>query len=83
MKIHCSLKGILIILIFVFLLINCIFGILYYLDNNSEESIKDEEVKLRERIEYMKRNFNFNNTYYMIGNNIHFYYGINNSNIPK
>ena len=82
MKIYCSLKVILIILVGIFFIVNIIFGILYLFNNKAIE-IKDEEVKLKERVEYMKKNFNFNNTFYMNGNNIHFYYGTNNSNIPK
>lgn len=82
MKIYCSLKVILIILIGIFFTVNIIFGILYLFNNNTIE-IKDDEMKLKERVEYMKKNFNFNNTFYMNGNDIHFYYGTNNSNIPK
>ena len=54
MKIYCSLKVILIILDGIFFIVNIIFGIFYLFNNNTIE-IKDEEVKLKERVENKKK----------------------------
>ena len=84
MKIECSIKNILFFLVVCFVTINIIFLIVVIADkmNNSESQIISEEQKQRKIIDFFKTNIDFNNTYELKDDHLHFFYSTININNP-
>ena len=84
MEIEYSLKNIIIFLLICFILVNVVFVFIVILEKikNSGNEALSEAQKQRNLIEYMKKNVNFNNTYEINGNELHFFYSIYNNNNP-
>ncbi len=84
MKIECSIKNILFFLVVCFVTINIIFLIVVIADkmNNSESQIISEEQKQRKIIDFLKTNIDFNNTYELKNDQLHFFYSTININNP-
>jgi hypothetical protein len=84
MKIECSIKKILFFLVVCFVTINIIFLIVVIADkmNNSESQIISEEQKQRKIIDFLKANIDFNNTYELKNDQLHFFYSTININNP-
>jgi hypothetical protein len=84
MKIECSIKKILFFLVVCFVTINIIFLIVIIADkmNNSESQIISEEQKQRKIIDFLKANIDFNNTYELKNDQLHFFYSTININNP-
>jgi len=84
MKIECSIKNILFFLVVCFVTINIIFLIVVIADkmNNSESQIISEEQKQRKIIDFLKVNIDFNNTYELKNDQLHFFYSTININNP-
>ena len=84
MKIKLSIKNILFFLVVCFVTINIIFLIVVIADkmNNSESQIISEEQKQRKIIDFLKTNIDFNNTYELKNDQLHFFYSTININNP-
>ncbi len=84
MEIEYSLKNIIIFLLICFILVNVVFVFIVILEKikNSGNEALSEAQKQRNLIEYMKKNVNFNNTYEINGNELHFFYSTYNMNNP-
>ncbi len=84
MEIEYSLKNIIIFLLICFILVNVVFVFIVILEKikNSGNEALSEAQKQRNLIEYMKKNVNFNNTYEINGNELHFFYSTYNNNNP-
>ena len=84
MKIECSIKNILFFLVVCFVTINIIFLIVVIADkmNNLESQIISEEQKQRKIIDFLKANIDFNNTYELKNDQLHFFYSTININNP-
>ena len=75
MKIECSIKKILFFLVVCFVTINIIFLIVVIADkmNNLESQIISEEQKQKKVIDFLKANIDFNNTYEIKDDHLHFF----------
>ena len=84
MKIECSIKNILIFLVLCFALINIAFFIVVIIEKikSNETQLLSEEQKQRKIIDFLKSNIDFNNTYEVQNNQIHFFYSAININNP-
>lgn len=84
MKIECSIKNILIFLVICLVLINIAFFIIVMIEKikSNESQILTEEQKQRKIIDFLKSNLDFNNTYEIKNNQIHFFYSPININNP-
>lgn len=84
MKIECSIKNILIFLVICLVLINVLFLILVIVEKikNDDTQILTEEQKQRKIIDFLKSNIDFNNTYEVKNNQLHFFYSTININNP-
>ena len=84
MEIEYSLKNIIIFLLICFILVNVVFVFIVILEKikNSGNEALSEAQKQRNLIEYMKKNVNFNNTYEIQDNELHFFYSTYNMNNP-
>ena len=85
MKIECSIKSILICLIVCFFSVNILFVILVIIDkyNFNQPKIITEEEQKRKIIKFLKSNINFNKTYEIKDNRLHYYYSTININNPS
>ena len=84
MKIECSIKNILIFLVICLVLINIIFVIVVIVEKIklADTQILSEEQKQRKVIDFLKSNIDFNNTYEVKNNQLHFFYPTININNP-
>lgn len=84
MKIECSIKNILIFLVICFVIINLTFIFVVMIDkmNNADSLILSEEQKKRKIIDFLKSNVDFNNTYEIKNDQLHFFYSTINVNNP-
>ena len=84
MKIECSIKNILIFLVICLVLINIIFlfVVLFEKIKNADTQILSDEQKQRKVIDFLKSNIDFNNTYEVKNNQLHFFYSPININNP-
>ena len=84
MTIECSIKNILIFLVICLALINLLFLILVIekKKKNMDTQILSEEQKQRNIIDFLKSNIDFNNTYEVKNNQLHFFYPTININNP-
>jgi hypothetical protein len=84
MKIEGSIKNILFFLVVCVVTINIIFLNVVIADkmNNSESQIISEEQKQRKIIDFLKANIDFNNTYELKNDQLHFFYSTININNP-
>lgn len=84
MKIECSIKNILIFLVICLVLINIIFlfVVLFEKIKNADTQILSDEQKQRKVIDFLKSNIDFNNTYEVKNNQLHFFYSTININNP-
>jgi hypothetical protein len=84
MKIECSIKNILIFLVICLVLINIIFVIVVIVEKIklADTQILSEEQKQRKVIDFLKSNIDFNNTYEVKNNQLHFFYSPININNP-
>ena len=84
MEIEYSLKNIIIFLLICFILVNVVFVFIVILEKikNSGNEALSEAQKQRQLIEYMKKNVNFNDTYEIHDNELHFFYSTYNMNNP-
>ena len=84
MKIECSIKNLLIFLVTCFVIINITFFVIIIIDKMSsyDDKILSEEEKQRNAIEFLKLNVDFNNTYEIKDNKLHFFYSNINLNNP-
>lgn len=84
MKIECSIKNILIFLVICFVIINLTFIFVVMIDkmNNADYLILSEEQKKRKIIDFLKSNVDFNNTYEIKNDQLHFFYSTINVNNP-
>jgi hypothetical protein len=84
MKIECSIKNILIFLVICLVLINIIFVIVVIVEEIklADTQILSEEQKQRKVIDFLKSNIDFNNTYEVKNNQLHFFYSPININNP-
>ena len=84
MTIECSIKNILIFLVICLALINLLFLILVIVEKikNMDTQILSEEQKQRNIIDFLKSNIDFNNTYEVKNNQLHFFYSPININNP-
>ena len=75
-----SLKNVLLCLCIALVLINSLFVfLLFFSEEKEKEETKTQFEIDREKVEYLKRTVNFNDTYYINGDNIYFYYGSHNN----
>ena len=84
MKIECSIKNILIFLVFCLVIINIVFLSIVIMEKikNADTEILSEELKQRKIIDFLKSNIDFNNTYELKNNQLHFFYSPININNP-
>ena len=84
MKIECSIKNILIFLVICLVLINIISVIVVIVEKIklADTQILSEEQKQRKVIDFLKSNIDFNNTYEVKNNQLHFFYSPININNP-
>ncbi len=84
MKIECSIKNILIFLVFCLVIINIVFLSIVIMEKikNADTEILSEEQKQRKIIDFLKSNIDFNNTYELKNNQLHFFYSPININNP-
>ena len=84
MKIECSIKNILIFLVICLVLINIIFLFVVIVEKikNDDTRILSDEQKQRKIIDFLKSNIDFNNTYEVKNNQLHFFYSPININNP-
>ena len=84
MKIECSIKNIIIFLVICLVIINIVFFFIVVMEKirNADEQILSEEQKQRIFIDFLKSNIDFNNTYEVKNNQIHFFYSPININNP-
>ena len=84
MKIECSIKNIIIFLVICLVIINIVFFFIVKMEKirNADEQILSEEQKQRIFIDFLKSNIDFNNTYEVKNNQIHFFYSPININNP-
>lgn len=84
MKIECSIKNILIFLVFCLVIINIVFLSIVIMEKikNADTEILSEEQKQRKIIDFLKSNIDFNNTYELKNNRLHFFYSPININNP-
>ena len=84
MKIECSIKNIIIFLVICLVIINIVFFFIVIMEKirNADEQILSEEQKQRIFIDFLKSNIDFNNTYEVKNNQIHFFYSPININNP-
>ena len=84
MKIECSIKNILIFLVICLVLINIIFlfVVIFEKIKNDDTRILSDEQKQRKIIDFLKSNIDFNNTYEVKNNQLHFFYSPININNP-
>ena len=84
MKIECSIKNILIFLVICLVLINIIFLFVVLVEKikNDDTRILSDEQKQRKIIDFLKSNIDFNNTYEIKNNQLHFFYSPININNP-
>ncbi len=84
MKIECSIKNIIIFLVICLVIMNIVFFFIVVMEKirNADEQILSEEQKQRIFIDFLKSNIDFNNTYEVKNNQIHFFYSPININNP-
>ena len=84
MKLECSIKNILIFLVICLVLINIIFlfVVIFEKIKNDDSRILSDEQKQRKIIDFLKSNIDFNNTYEIKNNQLHFFYSPININNP-
>ena len=84
MQIECSIKNILIFLVICLALINLLFLILVIVEKikNIDTQILSDEQKQRKVIDFLKSNVDFNNTYELKNDQLHFFYPTININNP-
>ena len=84
MTIECSIKNILIFLVICLVLINIIFLFVVIVEKikNDDTRILSDEQKQRKIIDFLKSNIDFNNTYEIKNNQLHFFYSPININNP-
>ena len=84
MKIECSIKNIIIFLVICLVIMNIVFFFIVVMEKirNEDEQILSEEQKQRIFIDFLKSNIDFNNTYEVKNNQIHFFYSPININNP-
>lgn len=84
MKIECSIKNILIFLVFCLVIINIVFLSIVIMEKikNADTEILSEEQKQRKIIDFLKSNIDFNNTYELKNNQLYFFYSPININNP-
>ena len=84
MKLECSIKNIIIFLVICLVIINIVFIFVVIMEKikNADTQILSEEQKQRIIIDFLKSNIDFNNTYEIKKNKLHFFYSPININNP-